>query len=215
MASEVASAPAPTRVERREESASAHARDELLVRVLHTIIRGAVRALAIMMVIVIVWGVFDVARSLWHRATVQALLMPRLTDIVSTFGHFMAVLIAVEIFHNITSYLRTEAIQIRIVLATSLMAVARKIIVLDYATEPTASIFATAAVVLAIGIVYWLVARNARVIAVSHDESALPTSVAKATEGPPSDTLVRPMAHLRRVLRHSTALEEAPEPTRT
>ncbi|WP_352340050.1 phosphate-starvation-inducible PsiE family protein, partial [Psychrobacter sp. 16-MNA-CIBAN-0192] len=52
-------------------------------------------------------------------------------DILETFGAFMLVLIAVEIFINIRLYLGSNIIPVELVIATALMAVARKVIVLD------------------------------------------------------------------------------------
>jgi len=74
----------------------------------------------------------------------------------------MAVLIAIEIFINITSYLRDDVIHVKIVLATALMAIARKVIVLDFeATEPL-YVFATATVLVAAAVAYFLVHRRTR-----------------------------------------------------
>ena len=67
----------------------------------------------------------------------------------------MAVLIAIEIFINITSYLRENVIHIKIVLATAFMAVAHKVIVLEYKEVSSDYAFATAALMLALAVAYW------------------------------------------------------------
>jgi uncharacterized membrane protein (DUF373 family) len=57
-----------------------------------------------------------------------------LLDIKSFFNIFseiLIVLIAVEIFQNIAMYIRTDIIPIKLVLATTLIAVARKFIIID------------------------------------------------------------------------------------
>ncbi len=46
----------------------------------------------------------------------------------------MVTLIAIEIFLNIVLYLRDDVLHVKLVLATALMAIARKVIVLDYKT---------------------------------------------------------------------------------
>jgi hypothetical protein len=66
------------------------------------------------------------------------------------------VLIAVEIFINITIYLRDDVIHVKIVMATALMAIARKVIILDFDKLNSDDIYALAAVLLAAGISYWL-----------------------------------------------------------
>ena len=80
-----------------------------------------------------------------------------ITDILATFGAFMAALIAIEIFINITIYLREDVIHVKIVMATALMAIARKVIILDLSQIEPEYLWGIASVVLAISLRYWLV----------------------------------------------------------
>jgi uncharacterized membrane protein (DUF373 family) len=134
--------------------------DEPLIRGLHWVIRMAVRALAILMTGVIVFGVADVVYVLYQRLMADPRGFLQISDILATFGAFMAVLIAIEIFVNIISYLRDDVIHVRIVVATALMAIARKVIILDYSTTSSEYVYATAAVVAAMALAYWLVVRQ-------------------------------------------------------
>jgi len=106
--------------------------EEALVLWLRRGIRLAVRVLAILMLLVIWWGVADVIYVLYSRIAAHPYYLLEISDILATFGAFMAVLITIEIFVNITSYLREITIHIKLVLAKALMAISRKVIVLDY-----------------------------------------------------------------------------------
>jgi len=134
-------------------------RREPLIGVLNAIARIAVRVLAVLMVFVIVWGVLDVIWILYQRLSAQPLYLLSISDILQTFGGFLAVLIAIEIFFNIVLYLRESAIHVKLVLATALMAIARKVIVFDFSDLGSEYVWATAAVILALGVSYWLVSR--------------------------------------------------------
>ena len=124
---------------------------------LRTIIRFAVRCLAILMVLVILMGVADVVWVLYNKLIAPPVMLLQISDILATFGAFMAVLIAIEIFVNITIYLRDDVIHVKIVMATALMAIARKIIILDLKEITYPYVFGLAAVTLALSIGYWLV----------------------------------------------------------
>lgn len=130
--------------------------DERFIAFLHQCIYLAVRLLAVLMVVVIWFGVADVIYVLFTRISRHPYHLIEISDILATFGAFMAVLIAIEIFINIVSYLRKDVIQLEIVLATAYMAILRKVIVLDYKETSAEYVYATAAVVLAISIGYWL-----------------------------------------------------------
>ena len=49
---------------------------------------------------------------------------------------WLSIITAIEIFQNIVLYLRTDVIPVQLVIATALMAIARKVIILDYSEVP-------------------------------------------------------------------------------
>jgi len=134
--------------------------EDRLIRRLHLTIRFGVKALAVLMVIVILFGVGDVIYVLYERLSTPPIFILKLGDILQIFGAFLAVLIAVEIFINITLYLRDDILHVRLVVATALMAIARKVIVFDFKEVDYQYVYASGAVVLALGITYWLTAKT-------------------------------------------------------
>jgi uncharacterized membrane protein (DUF373 family) len=134
--------------------------DDPLINRLHLIIRGAVRVLAVLMVFTIIWGVVDVISVLYNEVLRPSAEEMRAQDIIVVFGAFLAVLIAIEIFMNITLYLKDDVVHIKLVVATALMAIARKVIIFDFEKIEPHYIWATGVVVLSLGIVYWLMDRK-------------------------------------------------------
>ena len=134
--------------------------EDPLLKLLQSVIRLAVRVLAVLMTVLIFLGVLDVAWMLFEKAVSSS---PRfvlsISDILATFGAFMAVLIAIEIFVNIIMYLREDVIHVKIVVATALMAIARKVIILDFDETSSEFVWATSAVILATSIGYWLLSK--------------------------------------------------------
>jgi len=138
-----------------------HENDPML-KVLHIVIRVAVRFMAVLMALVIVIGVINIGVEVFKGVLYSPDHLLNFDAILSSFGAFMAVLIAIEIFVNITVYLRDDIIHVNIVMATALMAVARKVIVLDYKQISAETIWATAALVLALSIGYHLVVGSSK-----------------------------------------------------
>ena len=134
--------------------------EDPFIEYLHRIIRFAVKVLAVLMVLVIVWGIGDVIYVLYQRIISPPFLLLSINDLLATFGAFLAVLIAIEIFINISMYLKTHVIPVRLVVATALMAISRKVIIFDFEKITPPFIVGTAAVVLALGITYWLISKK-------------------------------------------------------
>ncbi len=138
--------------------------DDAYIRFLHSVIHFSVRILAGLMVLIILWGVADVVLVTYQRLMKPPFMLLQIGDIVATFGAFLAVLIAIEIFINITVYIRRDVLPIKLVIATALMAIARKVVVFDFSQVSPLYIFATATVVLALGITYWLISLRSKPI---------------------------------------------------
>ena len=145
-------------MKKHEELPTEH--EDALLSFLHKAIKVAVKILAILMVIVIFWSVADVIYVLYKNLIDEPFMLLDISDIFKTFAAFLAVLIAIEIYQNIVLYLRTDVLPIKLVIATALMAIARKVIILDFKSFSADYIYATAAVVLSLGITYYLISRE-------------------------------------------------------
>lgn len=133
--------------------------DQSLMGYLNNMVRYLVMALAVLMAFVVLCGVVLIGVELYQtlRDSPQTLLT--IGGITSTFASFLAVLIAIDIFINISLYVRRHVIAVRLVVATALMAVARKIIVLDFAGIEPIQVIAMAAIVAALGFSYFFLSK--------------------------------------------------------
>ncbi|MBT8334475.1 MAG: phosphate-starvation-inducible PsiE family protein [Deltaproteobacteria bacterium] len=132
-------------------------KDDTFLWLLKRVIHLCLKSLGLLMILVIIFGVIDVAWTIYHRLNSEPRFILTMGDILMTFGAFMVVLIAIEIFQNIILYLRDDVIHVKIVIATALMAIARKVIILDYDELDSLYIFATGIVLLATGIIYYFI----------------------------------------------------------
>ncbi len=131
--------------------------EDPFIQFLHRIIRLGLKFLALLMMIVILFGIMDVVYVIFVKITRPPFMLMTINDMLETFGAFLAVLIAVEIFLNITVYVRSDVIPVNLVVATALMAISRKIIVFDYKDLSPEYVSGSALVVIALGITYWLI----------------------------------------------------------
>lgn len=79
--------------------------------------------------------------------------------LIDIFGLFLNILIALELLENITAYLKKHIVQVELVIVTSLIAVARKIIIFDFSKNSSIDLLALGAAILALSTSYWLLKR--------------------------------------------------------
>ncbi len=77
----------------------------------------------------------------------------------SLFGMIFTVIIALEFKRSllVVAERQRSIVQVRTVILLALLAIVRKLIILDLATTQAIQLFALAAAILALGVVYWLI----------------------------------------------------------
>ncbi|MDB9372907.1 phosphate-starvation-inducible PsiE family protein [Nodularia sphaerocarpa] len=114
------------------------------------------KVLSLAMVVVIIVAIFDLVIYLINELFTSK--YGEFNKILFTiFGLFLNILIALEILENITAYLRKHVVQVELVIVTSLIAVARKIIILDLGKVTGVDIIGLGVAVLALSISYWII----------------------------------------------------------
>jgi uncharacterized membrane protein (DUF373 family) len=112
--------------------------------------------LAAMMVVVVVLSTVHlgvlVGEEIWKP---PRFLIP-VQGLLEIFGYFLLVLIGVELLETLKAHINQELVQVRVVLEVALIAMARKVIIEEPNTAPSATLFAIAALILALGIAFYL-----------------------------------------------------------
>jgi uncharacterized membrane protein (DUF373 family) len=149
--------------------------NELFLRQVDHFVQLIAKLLSIGILIVIVMSVYEVGhymaielyRLFFGASSALATDDPAQIQkfgrtLFTIFGLLLNVLIAIEILENVTAYLRKHVFQIELVIATSLIAVARKIIILDLEKTTGINLMALAATILALAAAYWVVQQSNR-----------------------------------------------------
>ncbi|MGA9975832.1 MAG: phosphate-starvation-inducible PsiE family protein [Candidatus Sulfotelmatobacter sp.] len=112
-------------------------------------------ALAFLLIIVVALSTvhlgFLIAEEIW---TPPRFLIP-VQGLLEIFSFFLLILIGVELLETLKAYLRKDVIHVRLVLEVALIAMARKVIILEPSTVPALTLFGVAALILALGIAFY------------------------------------------------------------
>ena len=133
--------------------------DELFLTGIKQFERGLAKLLSIFMIVVIFASAVDLGIVLC-RVVLQPPENFLNRILIDIFGFFLNVLIALEILENITAYLRKHVIHVELVIVTSIIAVARKIIILDFDKVGGIDVIGLGIAIFALSISYWIVRRT-------------------------------------------------------
>lgn len=85
------------------------------------------------------------------------LFLLELDELLEIFGVFMLVIIGIELFESIIkTYLREDVDHVKVVLAVAMIAIARKVIILDIKEVSSLTMLGIAAIILALSVGYYL-----------------------------------------------------------
>lgn len=148
----------------------------LLEKILKIFERVIVGSLILMMIIVILLSTIELGRILIADIITRPEYLLDITELLDVFGFFMLILIGVELLETIRAYLNEHVVHVEIVLEVALIAVARKVIIIDVKEYSPNTLFAIAAIVFSLAGAYYLQKR------VSKRQEPNRTSMVKETK---------------------------------
>ena len=93
--------------------------------------KGIYAILMIMLIAVLIGAMFDLTWLLYVALIVETPILMEAHEIISVLGAFLLVLIGVELLDTIKAYFHENTIHVEIVVLLAIIAVARKVILID------------------------------------------------------------------------------------
>jgi uncharacterized membrane protein (DUF373 family) len=115
------------------------------------------RVLLVMMAGVVLLATIELGWILAKDLLTPPRILLEIHELLELFGQFLLVLIGIELLHSLKAYVESREIHLEAVLAVAVIAVARKVVVLDPKDVPEGGLLGLAALALALTVGYYLV----------------------------------------------------------
>jgi uncharacterized membrane protein (DUF373 family) len=125
-------------------------------RLLKLLEKVVVLSLIAMMALVILLSTVELGWIILKDIITPPYVLPGIIDLLDIFGFFLLILIGIELLETIRAYLVEHVVHVEVVLEVALIAVARKVIILDVKEYPSLTVFAIAALILALSVAFFL-----------------------------------------------------------
>jgi len=114
-------------------------------------------SLSLMMMLVVLLSTIDFAYILIIDILKPPIFLLQIDELLEIFGFFLLILIGVELFETIRSYLAEHVVHVEVVVEVALIAIARKVIILDVKEVSAVSLLGIASIIIALAIAYFVV----------------------------------------------------------
>lgn len=117
-------------------------------------------SLIAMMVIVVVLATIELGWIIIRDIITHPIILLEIDELLEIFGFFLLVLIGIELLETIKAYLATNVIHVEIVLEVALIAIARKVIILDIDKYESLTLVGIAALISAVALAFFVIKRQ-------------------------------------------------------
>ena len=129
--------------------------------------RIIVLALIGMMMIVVTLATVELGWIIVKDIISPPVILMEIAELLEIFGFFLLVLIGVELLETIKAYLIEKVVHVEIVLEVALIAIARKVIILDLEKYGSLTLVGIASLILAVAVAFYAVKKR-----LTHEKAA-------------------------------------------
>ena len=122
--------------------------------------RIIVLALIGMMMIVVTLATVELGWIIVKDIISPPVILMEIAELLEIFGFFLLVLIGVELLETIKAYLIEKVVHVEIVLEVALIAIARKVIILDLEKYGSLTLVGMASLILAVAVAFYAVKKR-------------------------------------------------------
>lgn len=112
--------------------------------------QGIIIALTVMMAALVLITTIELGIFLVQDLMAPPVSMLAVSELLELFGFFLLVLIGLELLHTIKTYALEHVIHAEVVLVVALIAIARKVIILDIKEVPALTLIGLGVIILAL-----------------------------------------------------------------
>ena len=115
--------------------------------------------LMVLMALVVFLSVIELAWIILKDMISSPFALLRIDQLLEIFGLFLLVLIGIELLDTIKAYIQEKVVHAEVVLMVAIIAISRKVIILDIEKTASTTLMGIGVVIIALSVGYYLVKR--------------------------------------------------------
>jgi uncharacterized membrane protein (DUF373 family) len=121
-----------------------------------------VLTLIAMMILVVLLATVELGWLIIKDIITPPIILLEIDELLEIFGFFLLVLIGVELLETIKAYLLEKVVHVEIVLEVALIAIARKVIILDLEKYSSLTVIGIASLIIAVATAFFAIKQKIR-----------------------------------------------------
>jgi len=130
------------------------------MKYLEKVERLVVSSLLVMMVSVVFLSTVELGWIIIKDIITPPVFLLEINELLDIFGMFLLVLIGVELLETVKMYLNEKKVHVEVVFTVAMIAIARKVIILDVKELSSLTLIGIGAIIIALSSGYYLIKRG-------------------------------------------------------
>lgn len=126
---------------------------ELFHKVIVTILTG-------LMGFVVILATLELVYLIAMDISSPPIMLLEIDELLDIFGYFLLILIGIELLETLRIYLKEHALNVQVVLLVAMIAIARKVIILDSSEMDSLTLIGIGFIIISLAAGYYLVKRS-------------------------------------------------------
>ena len=122
--------------------------------------RWLMLVLIAMLGVVVLLATLELGVTLARDIAAPPVLFPGIDKILDVFGRFLLVLIGIELIETMRVFVHGEAVRVEVVLTVAMIAIARKVVLIEFGHVSGTDMIGIAALTAALALAYHVFVRN-------------------------------------------------------
>ena len=118
--------------------------------------------LLVMLALVVLLATIDLGWAILKDMLTPPMILLDVNELLELFGAFLLVLVGVELLNTVKTYIHKKTVHVEVILAVGIIAIARKVVILEPKEMDGLSLLGIAAIIFALTLGYYFVKRAAR-----------------------------------------------------
>lgn len=119
-----------------------------------------VLSLLVMMVSVVFLSTVELGWLIVKDIITPPVFLLDINELLDIFGMFLLVLIGIELLETVKMYLTKKTVHVEVVFTVAMIAIARKVVILDIKEVPSLTLIGIGAIIVALSAGYYLLTRK-------------------------------------------------------
>lgn len=128
-----------------------------MIRFVEACERFIIMALVVMMIVAVLLSTIELGWIMVDQIASPPFFLLDIKELFELFGFFLMVLIGIELLQSVKTYLRSSQIHVEVVFMVAMIAIARKVIILNLHEVSGLSLIGLAATIFALATGYFVV----------------------------------------------------------